>query len=199
MSKKKRLLNELTEDNENIVKKQNFELKYPEFKQTINSFNFIISELISNINKNNKAINELKNNLIDNSINDSIKTLQDHNDKILDNINIIKKQITQLKINFQNICIHKWVTNYKYILKDDIYSKNNSYYDCDESDLKFIEKIQTYSYTLHETINNSNLDLTQWKKKRVIENFEEYDSYDRETYHKCNICDYHHTINFYSK
>lgn len=122
-----------------------------------------------------------------------------HNKNIINNIEIIKKQITELKFNFQDTCIHKWITNYEYIFKNDILTNTNLYEDCDESDIKQILNFNKSCCNLQNSTHNKNINFIEWKKKSTIKNFKEYNYYDRETYHLCEICNYRNTVHFYSK
>jgi hypothetical protein len=190
-NEKKRLYSELNSEFKNKEKEKEYTNKFPQFSHTINSLNFIKLELISNFNKNEETINNLKCNKLnlENSDN-TIKSLIGHNKKIQDSINTIDVQIFKIKFEFQNICIHKWVTYYKYSLIKNIDNNDQSYINCNESDINEIKK--TFN-----TLENFN--LNDWKKKLEIKNFNRYECYDRETYYKCKNCDFCHTISFYSK
>ncbi len=191
---KKRLLSDLIKNDEDVKKRQKYKFKYPEFKQTIDSYNFIIQELHSNINKNNKIIENLELEISNldscSSLNETIKNIKTHNIKIANNIKHVETLIIKLKFNFQDLCIHEWITNYEYKLKNSTKLTNKLYCECDESDLKNI-KSQNEEFL--------DVNISNWEKKLVHTNFEEYDCYDREIYIKCKTFNCKHTINFYSK
>jgi len=191
---KKRLLSDLINDDEDTKKRQKYKFKYPEFNQALSYYEFIIQELNSNVNKNNKIIENLEDGNIE-SVEETIKNIKEHNIKITNNIKFIESQITKHKFNFQDLCVHNWITNYDYKFKTHT-GLTKSYSQCDDSDIEEIKKCNgKYPY------NNKypDIDVSNWEKKLVNTNFKEYDCYDREIYIKCKTCEYRHTINFYSK
>ena len=171
---KKRLLNDLQQEEHDKKRKLNYNYKYPEFERTINSLNFIKSELQSNLNNNLKIINS--------NITDDVKnSITEHNNKINSSLNLLDNIIFDKKYSFQDVCIHEWITEYKYTQQCDIKQNDNeTYEDCNNSDIKKIN------------INKS-------KKTLVIKNFKEFTCYDRKIYNECEKCGYRNTILFYSK
>lgn len=194
-NQKKRLLQQLYDDEQYNVKKKNYELKYPSFKQTICDFENAISELQENMKKNNILIQTLNNNIKKTELSNDLKNIINKNNNIYNSIKTLENHIINIKKDFSNICIHQWITETKYYNISNIETdKLNEYEICDESDITQIKNI----------INNSNeknkeIISQDWGKIKTNKKFYDYNPYDRETYYICETCNHHHTIHFYSK
>lgn len=192
---KKRLLNDLQEEERDKKRKLNYSRKYPEFERTINSLNFIKSELQSNLNNNLKVIN--------NTFTDNVKnSITEHNNKINSSLNILNNIIFDKKYSFQDMCIHEWITEYKYkyIQKNDIKQNDNkTYEDCNDSDIENIKDYIKGNIFYSKNNIDENINMNEWKKTLAIKNFKDYTCYDREIYNECKKCSFRHTISFYSK
>lgn len=190
---KKRLLNDLQQEEHDKKRKLNYNYKYPEFERTINSLNFIKSELQSNLNNNLKVINS--------NITDDVKnSITEHNNKINSSLSILDNIIFDKKHSFQDICIHEWITEYKYIQQHDIKQNDNKEYEnCNDSDIENIKDYIKGNIFYSKNNIDENININEWKKTLVTKNFREYTCYDREIYNECKKCSFYHTISFYSK
>lgn len=213
INEKKRLLDDLKEDDNKRVKLIMHNRKYPEFQKKINYINFAIFELKNNINKNNEMTADLnfksENKLSLFSIskkssNDTIENYKDHNKKIEEAINVLKAQIVEIKNNFENYCVHDWINKWEYKQIINIKSDEAELYeDCLFNDIDAIKKavnnINKCNAYKSNYKNIENVIVADWKKKQVFELFHDNDCYDREIYYTCKNCDHRHTVNFYSK
>ena len=213
INEKKRLLDELKEDDNKRIKLDTHNKKYPEFQKKINYINLAIFELKNNINKNNEMIVDLnfksENKLSlfsisEKSSNDIIENYKDHNKRIDKAINVLKAQIIEIKNNFENYCVHDWINKWEYKQVIDIKNTDmDSYEDCAEKDFDAVKKAvddvnKCNAYKSYYK-NIENVIIKDWKKKQVTELFRDNDCFDRETYYTCKNCNHRHTVNFYSK
>jgi hypothetical protein len=205
INEKKRLFTDLKNDEIERLKLDTYNIKYPGFKKKINCINLAINELKNNIIKNNEIIKDINFKITSrNSHNDIINDYNEHNKQIEETVNILKKQITEIKDEFEPFCIHTWITEFKYTQADNIQSNDKeSYVNCSKDDFDDIKQTannintcNTYNKD-HKIIDN--IILENWKKKLVVKSLCNNDCYDRETYYLCENCDHHHTVNFYSK
>ena len=207
-NQKKRLLSILNEDESNRIKLHKYNLKYPSFKEKIYNLNNAISELQENMETNKSLMETLNCNLkkeksieTKTSFLNTLNNFINKNKGIQASINTLENQISDIKKEFSEFCIHKWMTELKYVKISDIKEEElDKHMICEESDIneinKTIQERNKYNYTreLNETII-----LQDWRKIYINKNFYNFDIYDRETYYICKTCNYHHTVHFYSK
>lgn len=213
INQKKRLFQQLYDDEQQRLKLNNYKTKYPEFKNKINHLNLTINELTKNIDGNKKIIEKIKLDFENSSLDQNnyllgaIKSYEEHNGQLEASIIILKNYLSDTKKDFEKICLHKWIqkTDYKFYDENDQNHENNNmkgYIDVNEEDIQgiknIIDNVINWNCHLRNKIDK-NIDLKQWKKKLIPKSFHCDDCYDRETYYVCKNCDYKHTVSFYSK
>lgn len=210
INQKKRLYQQLYDDEQERLKLNNYKTKYPVFKDKINSLNLSINELTKNIDENKKIVDKIKSDFENysptkyNSLVGTIQSYEEHNKQLEDSITILKKYISDTKKDFEKICLHEWIQQMDYKFYDENNQNNDikGYIDVNEDDIQGIKNIIDNVINWNNHLRNKidkNINLKQWKKKLIPKSFYCNDCYDRETYYVCKNCDYKHITHFYSK